>query len=561
MKRLIYQVFVWIVSITFLASCQADQGNDDQAHDLIVYGGTSGGIIAAIQAARMNKKVLLLEPSNHLGGMTTGGLVWTDYGIEETVGGLAADFYDRIKAHYQQDQAWKNDNPQREFIMNEQSRFIRSFEPSVADSIFRVMLKEENVELHMNAPLARPGGVVKEGTEIKSINLEPGTTYQGKTFIDATYEGDLMAEAGVSYHVGREPKNQYNESFAGVLGDDIGIRQPKKFFGKKVNPYDDEGNLLPGIQNVPMGEPGAGDDKIQAYNVRLCLTSDTENKIPVSKPASYDPWTYELLARWIAAVDNKEALTLDNFLKVSPVPNRKTDINDKNPFSTDYIGANWDYPEGSYASRKQIFEDHFEFTKGLIYFLGNDPRVPSQVRKEMLQYGYPKDEYVDNGNITPQIYIREARRMIGEYVMIQQDCRENTIKAHSIGIGSYGVDSHHIQRIVIEGDEVINEGNFLADHFPYEIPYESILPKKSECTNLLVPVCISSSHIAFGSLRMEPVYMILGQSAATIAALALETETPLHQLDYQEIRNRLEQNGQKLKLADINLENVDLSPL
>ncbi len=530
-------------------SCQPSESgkHTTTSYDLVVYGGTSGGIIAAIQAARMNHTVLLIEPSSHLGGMTTGGLVWTDYGIEETIGGLAADFYSRIRDHYSKESAWKVDDPFRESIMSRSEQFMKSFEPHVADSVFRSILKEAAIEVLMGERLLSDEGVIREGNRIKAIRLESGSIYSGNMFIDATYEGDLMAQAGVSYHVGREPKSQYHESLAGVLGEEVGYRQPKKYFGKEVNPYDDNGNLLFGIQEVAMGEPGAGDDKVQAYNIRLCLTTDKNNRIPMEEPDNYDPARYELLARYMAT---KDSLVLQDLIKISPVPNQKTDINDGCPFSTDYIGANWDYPEGNYQTREEIIRDHYVFTQGLLYFIGHDSRIPESVRQEMLRYGYPKDEFVQNKHITPQVYIREARRMIGEYVMTQQDCQEDTIKETSIGIGSYGVDSHHIQRIVTKEGEVINEGNFLAHHHPYEIPLESILPKQEECENLLVPVCVSSSHIAFGSIRMEPVFMILGQSAATAAVQAIEDGVAVQEVKYKKLQQQLLKDQQQLTLSD-----------
>lgn len=531
-----------LLSGLLLCSCSTGE-KESLVYDLVVYGSTPAGISAAIQAKRMEKSVVLISPNEHLGGATTGGLTWTDYGREETIGGLADEFYTRIKAHYDDPGSWKYEDRDQSPVYDPEARYIRSFEPHVAMHFFQEMLEEVGVEVIFNEPLRR---VEKEGAKISSIATSSGKIFSGRMFTDATYEGDLMTMAGVSYHVGRESEAQYGEDLAGVLGEKENYRQPKKYFGKEVDPYDDEGNLLPGIQDVEMGEPGEGDDKIQAYNFRMCLSRHPDNRIPITEPEGYDPWTYELLARYIAV--NPPA-TLSDLIKVSPAPNLKTDINDGCPFSTDYIGANWDYPEGDSATRAAITKDHIRFTKGLIYFIGHDDRVPEEVRKEMLEYGYPKDEYVDNGHWTPQLYIREARRMIGEYVMTQQDCQQDTLKETSAGIGSFGVDSHHLQRLVVNG-EVMNEGNFLAEHHPYEIPYESLLPKREDCSNLLVPVCLSASHIAFGSIRMEPVYMILGQSAATAAMLALEEGTTLHELSYDKLKTELLNNGQKLKLEN-----------
>ncbi len=508
-------------------------------YDLVIYGTTPAGISAAIQAGKMGRSALLISPNNHLGGTTTGGLTWTDYGREETIGGLADEYYVRIKKYYDDPANWIYENRDSSPVYDADARYMRSFEPKVAMQVFKEMLAENDVEMMMNHPVK---GVEKQGNAIRSITVGSGQVFNGRVFIDATYEGDLMALAGVRYHVGRESEDQYGEDLAGVLGEVENYRQPKKYFGKEVNPYDEEGNLLPGIQDVEMGEPGTADSKIQAYNFRMCLSRHPDNRIPVTEPEGYDPWTYELLARYIAV---NPPTRLRDLIKVSPVPNLKTDINDGCPFSTDYIGANWNYPEGDSASRAAIFEDHTRFTKGLIYFIGHDPRVPEKVRNEMLQYGYARDEFVTTGNWNPQLYIRETRRMIGEYVMTQHDCQRDTSKERPVGMGSYGVDSHHIQRLVVDG-EVINEGNFLAKHHPYQIPYECLLPKKEECSNLLVPVCLSSSHIAFGSLRMEPVYMILGQSAAMAASLAVDRDIAVQEVDYADLRPLLVAAGQVL---------------
>lgn len=530
-----------------LTNCTTDNNN---VYDLVVYGATPGGITAAIQAERMGKSAIIVNPDVHIGGCTTGGLTWTDYGLEWTIGGLADEFYRRIKEYYDDPQHWIYENQSESEVYDLNAMYMQSFEPKVALNLFKTMLEENGVELVLEQRLDLQNGVKKEGGRISSILTESGQEFSGSMFIDATYEGDLLAMAGVSYHVGRESEDKYRESLAGVLGENEEFRQPKKYFGPEVDPYDQDGNLLFGIQDVEMGIPGQGDDKIQAYNFRMCLSKHPDNQIPIGEPENYDAAKYELLGRYVVANSPK---SLRDLIKVSPVPNLKTDINDGCPFSTDYIGANWGYPEGDYETRDAIIKDHTDFTKGLIYFIGNDQRIPQQVRDEMLQYGYAKDEFIDNGNWNPQLYIREARRMIGEYVMTQHDCRQDTIKERSIGIGSYGVDSHHIQRIVHNG-EVINEGNFLAEHHPYEIPYQSIVPKQEDCTNLLVPVCVSSSHIAFGSIRMEPVYMILGQSAGTAAVLALENNQAVQEVEYQELRKRLIANGQKLKLDRANAE-------
>lgn len=546
-----------IILIFSFFSCSETQQQYDA--DILIYGATSGGITAAIQAARLGKKVLLIEPSQHIGGTTTGGLVWTDYGQEGVVGGLAGEFYSRVTDHYRSDQAWKVNDPFRERLLNPKLKYIKSFEPRIADSVFQKMLSETGIEVITGQRLDLKAGVQKESNMITAVTFESGRKYSARIFIDASYEGDLMALAKVSYHVGRESADTYRESLAGVLAEDSTVNQPKRYFNKldkymmgsstrgysRVNPYDDKGNLLYGIQDVPLEAAGTGDDKVQAYNVRIVLTTDTDNMIPITRPDDYESAKYDLLIRYVKA--HKLDHIRQVLWKIDPVPNQKTDINDGCPYSTDYIGANWDYPEADYARRKEILDAHHSFTKGLLYFIGHDPRMPESIRAEMLRYGYPKDEYVNNNHWTPQVYIRETRRMIGEYVMTQKDIEENTTKEHSIGMGSYALDSHHVQRLVTPDGELINEGNFtIKINGPYEIPYESIIPKVKECANLLVPVCVSSSHVAFGSIRMEPVYMVLGQAAGSAAALALDEDNDVHKIDYETLRAQLIQGGQKL---------------
>lgn len=549
-----------LLLISCLISCTEDQNGYDA--DILVYGATSGGITAAIQGARMGKKILLIEPSKHVGGTTTGGLVWTDYGQEGVVGGLAGEFYRRVTEHYRSDAAWKVNDPFRDRLLNARLKYIKSFEPRIADSVFRRMLSEAGIEMITGQRLDLNKGVKKENNVIKAVTFESGRTVSAKIFIDASYEGDLMALAGVSYHVGRESAETYQESLAGVLAEDSTVNQPKRYFNKldkymmgssargysRVDPYDNAGNLLYGIQDVPLEAPGTGDSKVQAYNVRIVLTTDPANRIPITRPADYDSTKYELLIRYVNA--HKLDHIRQVLWKIDPVPNQKTDINDGCPYSTDYIGANWDYPEADYARREEILDAHHSFTKGLIYFIGNDPRMPESIRKEMLRYGYPRDEYTNNGHWTPQVYIRETRRILGKYIMTQKDIEINTTKEHSIGMGSYALDSHHIQRVVTPDGELINEGNFtIKIDGPYEIPYESIVPKEKECANLLVPVCVSSSHVAFGSIRMEPVYMVLGQTAGTAASLAIDLGNNVQAVPYETLRDHLIKDGQTLEIA------------
>ncbi|NND31393.1 MAG: FAD-dependent oxidoreductase, partial [Saprospiraceae bacterium] len=405
-------LIVFLVFISLTGFTQSEQPNQN-IYDLVIYGGTSAGIAAAIQSARMNNSVLLIEPSRHLGGMTTGGLVWTDFGKEGAVGGIADEFYSRITDFYRNKESWRVVDPNKERLLNPHLKYIKSFEPSVATRIYQTMLEEERVEVWIGERLVWQKGVTKQQNKIQSVSFESGKHVSGKVFIDATYEGDLLAMSGVSYHVGRESSDLYGESLAGVLPADPNVRQPKRNFNqvdsyipgaKKmgynlVDPFDMNGNLLFGIQDEKLAPVGTGDKKVQAYNVRVCLTSHPANKIPITRPDGYDSTNYELLARYIAA--HKLNNIRQVLFKIDPVPNLKTDINDGCPFSTDYIGANWDYPEADYKTREEILQEHHRFTKGLLYFIGHDKRVPRPIRREMLKFGYPRDEYVNNDHWTP----------------------------------------------------------------------------------------------------------------------------------------------------------------
>jgi hypothetical protein len=558
--KLIYRLLFLSVFAFSAYKCSVIPSGRQEGYDLVIYGGTPGGITAAVQAARMGKSVLLIETGKRLGGASSGGLGWADIGVEQTIGGMSLEFFERVYHYYQQDSAWKwqkrsDYQPKGNHGVPEGGP-MWSFEPKVSKHIFEQMVGEqENITLVYNERLDLAKRVEMNDGNIIAVTTESGRTFRGRYFVDASYEADLMALAGVSYHVGRESRATYNEQLAGVLGPTVKNFQPKQFFGPDVSPYDEEGKLLPTIQDVPMGEPGQGDKKIQAYNFRICLTTTPENRLPIPRPKNYEPKTYELLRRYIQV---KNLNSIRRILTISPLPNNKTDINDGGhgcPFSTDYNGMNWEYPEGSYSTRENIWQDHYGFTAGLLYFLANDPGVPESIRKEMLEYGLPKDEYDETNNWTPQLYIRETRRMIGMHVLTQNDCQVDTTKENSIGLASYGPDSHHVQRIVYKNGEVINEGNFLEHHKPYEIPLGVILPRREECKNLLVPVCVSSTHIAFGSIRMEPVFMIMGQAAATVAVLALEKNIAVQDVEYKKIKQQLISDKQLLKLQDVPVYN------
>lgn len=525
----------------------------DSSYDVVIYGGTSAAITAAVQAKKMGKSVIVVSPDKHLGGLTSGGLGWTDSGNKAVIGGLARQFYHRVWKAYQQPEAWKwqeaeeyGNKGQGTPAIDQDERTMWIFEPHVAEQVFDAWVGELQIPVVRSARLDRKEGVDREGLRIVSITTLDGQTYRGRMFIDATYEGDLMAAAGVSYHVGREASSQYGEKWNGVQ---VGVLHHRHHFGavpKPISPYvvpgDPSSGLLPRISPDPPGERGEADKRVQAYCFRMCLTDAAENRIPFPKPEGYDPNQYELLVRIF------DAGWRETFDKFDPIPNHKTDTNNHGPFSTDNIGYNYDYPEGSYEARQAIIKEHETYQKGLMYFLANDPRVPEEVRTRMQTWGLPKDEFTDNGHWPHQIYVREARRMVGRYVMTENELLKQRPTPESIGMGSYTMDSHNVQRYVTPDGYVQNEGDIgVGTRGPYEIAYGSLVPKEEECENLLVPVCVSSSHIAFGSMRMEPVFMILGQSAATAAAMAIDDDTSVQAVPYDQLSERLVADGQVLQ--------------
>lgn len=541
-----------LISITLsAATCSAV----DESYDVVVYGGTSGGAAAAVQAKRMGKTAVIVCPDKHLGGLTSGGLGWTDSGNKDAIGGISREFYHRVWAHYQQDDAWRWQR-KSEFGNRNQSPPGKAgdgatmwvFEPHVAEAIFEAMIAEHDIPVRRDQWLDRtPGaGVRLDGRRITSIRMISGDTFQGKMFVDATYEGDLLAAAGVDFHVGREANSVYDETWNGIQ---VGVLHHSHWFAKPVDPYvnpgDPSSGLLPRISGDPPGTKGEGDHRVQAYCFRMCLTNVDENRIPFPKPPGYDASQYELLLRVF------DSGWRQMFKKFDPMPNHKTDTNNHGPFSTDNIGMNYDYPEASYERRKEIVQEHEVYQKGLMYFMANDPRVPQDVRTAMSKWGLARDEFRDNGGWPHQIYVREARRMIGHYVMTEHDCLDRKETPDSVGMGSYTLDSHNVQRYVKPDGYVQNEGDIgVKTPRPYKIAYGSIVPKKSQCTNLMVPVCVSSSHIAFGSIRMEPVFMILGQSAATAACMSIDKQIAVQDLPYVELKQRLLADKQVLALAD-----------
>jgi hypothetical protein len=522
-------------------------------YDVVIYGGTAAAVTAAVQAARMGKSVIVVSPDRHLGGLSSGGLGFTDTGNKAVIGGLAREFYHRMWRHYDRPEAWRwerredyGNRGQGTPALDGENRTMWIFEPHVAERAFEDLVREHEVTVVRDEWLDRASGVSRDGTRISAIRTLGGRTYRGRMFIDATYEGDLMAAAGVSYHVGREAMATYGERWNGVQ---TGVLHHRHHFGAvsvPISPYVVPGNrssgVLPRISTAPPGEYGSGDDKVQAYCFRMCLTDRAGNRVEFSRPAGYDAAQYELLLRIF------DAGWRETFQKFDRIPNRKTDTNNHGPFSTDNIGMNYDYPDASYARRRDIVQEHERYQQGLMYFIANDPRVPEDVQEEFRTWGLAADEFADNGHWPHQIYVREARRMLGAYVMTEHELLKRRPTPDPVGMGSYGIDSHNIQRYITPEGFVQNEGDIgVSTNGPYQIAYGSLLPKKAQVENLLVPVCVSSSHIAFGSIRMEPVFMILGQSAATAAALAIDGATAVQDVPYARIRERLLRDGQVLE--------------
>jgi len=522
--------------------------------DLCIYGGTAGGLAAAVQAARMGKTAVIAEFGNHLGGLTSGGLGATDIGNKAAIGGIAREFYHRIALHYATSNAWRFEQRDEYFArrgerstasdLSSPMATMWTFEPHVAEDIFFQMLTEAKVAVYFQQRLA---SVKKERERIAEITMENGKVFRAKMFIDATYEGDLMAKAGVNYTIGREGNSQYQETLNGIRAE-----TPKHQFTVPVDPFrkpgDPTSGLLPFIASGDGGTPGEGDARVQTYNFRLCYTKETANRLPHRMPPSYDPAKYELLARYLEAlVAAGQKPQIEEFWNPIWMPNGKTDINNNGGFSTDFIGANYAYPDADYATRAKIWQSHEDYTLGFVYFLATSPRVPENMRTEMGTWGPAKDEFMDTGNWPHQLYVREARRMVSDYVMTEHNCRRRQEAEDPVGLAAYTMDSHNCQRIVKNG-HVENEGDVQVGGFPpYPISYRSIVPKCGQCENLLVPICLSATHIAYGSIRMEPVFMILGQSAATAAALSIEGKTSVQLLRYDTLRARLAADKQVLE--------------
>lgn len=506
----------------------------ETSYDIVVYGDSSGAVTAAVAAKRQGRSVILINPTQFLGGMSASGLGATDFlGKRSTFGGIASEFYTSISKRYGK-------------------KHVRSFEPHIGQKVFEKLIADEDVPVVFNAKLDRKNGVKMDGKRIASITTLDGKTYRGQMFIDATYVGDLMAAAGVTYTVGREAETKYGEDLAGVRRGDTKPRRhytqgDKDHFIVNVDPYivagDTKSGLLPHIHKIDGLKNGQGDKKIQAYNYRLCLTTDPGLHIPIEKPKGYRDIDHELLLRNFDAGDTRMPALIEPLAGSGS----KVDWNNMHAVGSDYDGANWDYPEGTYEKRREIEKAHELYIRGFLWSLSNNERVPDSIRKRVKAYGLSKDEFTDNGGWPYMIYIREARRMVSDYVTHQHNCEGKRIAEDPVGLGSFGMDSHVVQFFVNEKGYVRHDGTiWRRPRKPYGISYRSIIPRKGECENLLVPICLSASHVAHGSIRMEPVFMVLGQSAATAASIAIVDKVTVQNIDYNKLEKQLIAEKQRL---------------
>ena len=544
LPRLLAAVAVLAPAASLGLPAAAAAAEEIVTRQIVIYGGTSGGLVAGIAARKFGKTVIVIEPSRHVGGLSSGGLGATDIGNKAAIGGLSREFYQRVARHYAADTAWKHER--RDAYESKRKapdeREMWTFEPHVAERVYREWLAEAGVEVLTGERLdLGAGGVEKAGGRIVAIRMESGRRFAGDVFIDATYEGDLMAKAGVSYHVGREGETVYGESLNGIRAAHARSHQFTHDVDPWVKPGDPSSGLVPLVSPDPPGVDGAGDRRVQAYNFRMCTTDVPENRRPWPKPEGYDEKVYELLLRNFEAGDRR--------VPWNPVwmPNRKTDTNNNFAISTDFIGASDAYPDADHATRERIVAAHRTYQQGLMYTLANHPRVPPEVRAHFERLGLARDEFTDNDNWPHQLYVREARRMVSEYVMTQKHCQQQVVPEDPVGLGAYNMDSHNCQRYVTAQGVVRNEGDIQVGVSPYRISYRSIRPRREECENLLVPVCLAASHIAYGSIRMEPVFMVLGQSAATAASLAIDDRVAVQAVDDAKLRARLLADAQVLE--------------
>lgn len=509
--------------------------------DVVVYGATPAGIVAAVVAAREGASVRLIVPDRHIGGMMTGGLSSTDVGDRpEVIGGYALKVFAAIAGRYGRPAPDPTLRPA-------EGQRLWDAEPGVCATVFRAMLNDVSIVPEYGR-LRERGGVERIHGRIASLHLEDGRRVGGHVFVDATYEGDLMARAGVAYVWGREGRRRHAESLAGVQPD----HRTHNFstLGVKIAARDRSGRWLPGISPLPRGTLGDGDRKVQAYTYRTILTNRPGEFVPFAAPPGYDPGMYELHRRVIAAVTERNGTPppFNRTVIRSPIPNGKFDINNRGPASTNFINANWEYPDAGYRRQAEIRLAHERYVRGFFYFLATDAALPSVLRDEVRSYGLPRDEYPTNGNWSPQLYVREARRMVGRYVMTQADIQSDVTKPDSIGMGSYRSDSHNVQRFADAQGFAECEGNMEVSITPYQIPYRAITPVQAQADNLLVIAAPSASHVAFSTLRMEPQFMILGHAGGVAAYRAARDRAPVQRVDVPSMQQRLREQGAILSL-------------
>ncbi len=513
-----------LILLAALASCsdgkvrlESTRFDSRQDLDIIVYGATPAGITTAVAAARHGRSVLIIEPSKRIGGIISGGLAASDVCKSQLIGGLSLEFFERIGARYGKSVQW-------------------NLEPHVAEEEFTRLLNQEKIPVILDA---RVSSISKENQKIKTISTDRGYKYKAKMFVDSSYEGDLLAAAGVEYSIGRESVHEYKESLAG-RAKISGTNQ----WSPDINPYDEHGRALPGVSDNGLIIAGESDDQIMAYNYRPCLSKDPKNQIEFPRPNGYNPLEYELLARYVEAKGN--TVNLRDLLMFLPTVRGKVDINSKGPMSTDYLNNSKNWVEASHSERRKIALKHRGYTLGLLYFLANNKRVPEHIRERMAQWGLCKDEFTKTRNFPHQLYVRVGRRMKGEYILNQNDLILNQKKKDSIAWASCRIEVHHGQRIISADGKLINEGNVGLRNPPYQVPYRIITPKKSQATNLLVPVAASASHIAYSSLRMEPVFMMMGHAAGLAAHLAIDTNSAVQDVSIKRLQDLLRSERQKI---------------
>ena len=524
-----------------------------RSFDVCVYGSTPSGIAASIQAARMGKRVVLLSTSSHVGGMMTAGLTATDINNYQYVGGIAKEIFERLYIYYLNPKVWKYQTRSSFFTLNgnhsfggknDQSKMQWVYEPNVLENILKKMLKEANVKVAFNQIIKLKNGVSKNNNHINFVLTNNDHVYSAKVYIDASYEGDLMARTGVSYNLGRESNKQFNETLNGRRPNE-GTDNELKF----VSPYiltNGHLSLLPYIEAYSSAPFGSADKKVQAYGFRLTLTDVVANSRPIAKPTNYNSLWFEFLGRMFNVHPN---LKLGKILSITPMPNRKVDVN-----GLDFVGANYNYVEDSEQARLQLNILHKDYALGMLWFLQNDIRVPQSIRKEIKKWRLTRDEYQDSENFPQQLYIREGRRMQGEFIMREQNCDGSIPLKESIGVGTYKFDCHTVSRELSKNGDLISEGRFYEPDKPYTISYKVLLPRIQQCDNLLVSSCISATHVAYSTIRMEPVYLLLGQAAGTLAVIAINQKTAIQYVSYSSIKQQLIKDKQILEPSQTILE-------